>query len=188
MTRWKLFSLKGRKSSTQRSTWQALRVTCCCWSRKVGRGLGREKRPEPGPLWTPRGGGSCLQWRETTGRRCALLGSSLNTEVGNRPVETALNREADDEGTRWENVKCNREIPFSLLLFLCPLFPLCVPPHSVTPVYSTAPLLLGIPSLSHAQGSHASGDKAEVLPAGRSGRGHTSPGGTVYHWASQQML
>ena len=113
MTRWKLFSLKGRKSSTQRSTWQALRITCCCWSRKVGRGLGREKRPEPGPLWTPHGGGCCLQWRETTGRRCALLGSSLNTEVGNRPVETALNREADDEGMRRQNVKCNRETPLS---------------------------------------------------------------------------
>ena len=25
------------------------------------RGLGREKRPEPGPLWTPHGGGCCLQ-------------------------------------------------------------------------------------------------------------------------------
>lgn len=140
---------------------------------KGGTGVweGRQ-RPEPGPLRTPHGGGSCLWWWETTGRRCALLGSLLNTKVGNRPVETALNREADDEGTRWQNVKCNRETPLSPCFSFSAHSFLSVSPHSPTPVYSTAPLLLVIPSLSHAQGSHASGDKAEVLPAGRSGRGH----------------
>ena len=142
------------------------------------------KRPEPGPFWAPRGGGSFLQWQETTGRRCVLWGSSLNTTVGNRPAETALDREADDEGTRWQNVT-----PLSPCFSFSAHSFLPVSLHSLTSVGAqSAPLLLGIPSPSYMlRGATPVGTKLRSsLQGGLAGV--TLPQEELYHWTAQQML
>lgn len=86
-----------------------------------------DRGPEPGPLRTPHGGGSWHDDRSQEGDvRCSEALSF--TKVGNRPVRATFRWEADDEGMRWQNVKCNQETPLSpCFSFSAHSFPLCVP-------------------------------------------------------------